>query len=414
MSSFALIVGGIAWPSTAAAIEPYNCAVEAEAPAAAPLEPQIHCFEFFDQAVSFATDGAVDASAWRYNPKAAVESTDFHGRVNNANTAKRILTINFEHPNKTGYALVVFGRNYDCEAGRERIVGKLGGWWNDRISSFVPFNYCWTEHAPDFWNGSNRASSPVFRTAPYDVWKAYPIYTWASKPPTNVPQNLDIPQYVGGVKRDWASAISVHGGVAPQAAADFCGQESSGDRCIYIEETRPTVVPTAQTIEAVVWNCQAPTNPDAPQFGPNYDAAITKTIEKKAGYKLGFEHSWTVGTGADDPVKFEYTFKQIFEHNWESTVSKSYTGTAHVPPGRIAELRSTVPMQEATGRWKITNHLLWYHDNWEVHMKARAPLPNGAIATGIVDHVMTPAERAEWCNKTATGDQVVPVPDVWW
>src|SRR5262245_12182541 len=89
-------------------------------------EPDMACFDWFDEAISYASGNTVDASPWRGDGGAAMNDNNFIQAVNGAPGKQRIYGVDFSDVNFQGIALVVWGDG-SCDPGssNERVFKDL-------------------------------------------------------------------------------------------------------------------------------------------------------------------------------------------------------------------------------------------------------------------------------------------------
>ncbi|MCY0932293.1 hypothetical protein OTB20_40315 [Streptomyces sp. H27-H1] len=362
-----IVVAALSGTGLASATEPlpYNCAVQASPSAG--YKEEMKCFTFFDQAVAYASGGSVDASPWRWDPRGAAYSPQFTNSVNNSDSVRRIYSIEFEHPDYRGYALVVWG-NGDCAPSSEKVVRNLGQnpnrWWTDKIDSFVPYNGCFSEHFDDsnlqgLIGGSNTPSAQINRP-------------------------------------NRTNSLSITGGLSDEESQMDC--DSGRGKCAYTPTARVEYVPSDWKDELISWNCTAV--PQAVRF--------SQTFTRSSTFRWGVESTTTVGTPATAPMKVEQSLKLTFGGDFGSSVSKLYDASQTITPGSVGIISSAVSTKKATGLWNLDyENRKWYHHFWDKTMTASQVDKDSAMNVVFNQRLMTAGERANFCSQSDVGTSEV-------
>ncbi|MFK0239144.1 hypothetical protein [Streptomyces vinaceus] len=325
------------------------------------------CFTFFDEAVKYASGGTVDASQWRWDPRGAVRSPAFTEAVNGAPGDRRILSIEFEHPDHRGYALVTWGTGGNCRPGSERVVKNLGQtadrWWTDRISSFAPYNGCFVEHFDDSNLGSLIGGQ-------------------------NYKSNI-----IKGDNR--TNALSLHGGLSAQEAQNDC--QANKAKCTYEPTSSIEYVPSSMKSEMLGWNCTV--NPQKIRFANN----ITRTSSYSFSVGTSSTYGLEVGSGAAK-AKIETTLSTTFGSEFSTQLSQWYDATQDVSPGYVGIISSGVSVKRITGKWTMDYpNRKWYHHYWYPTMTADQVDKDKPMNISFQERPMTASEKSSFCPQSATG-----------
>ncbi|MFK0238405.1 hypothetical protein [Streptomyces vinaceus] len=366
MTSLALL-GTLAVASPAAAADPlqHNCAVRAMPSVS--YAQEMKCFTFFDQAVAYASGNTVDASAWRWDPRAAIYSPSFTRAVDTAPGDRRILSIEFEHADYRGYALVVWGTGGNCEPGRERVVKNLGQttdhWWTDKVSSFSPYNGCYSEHFDDI----------------------------------NLNRLLDGQNYKMDMTKgnDRTNALSLHGGLSAKEADDDCN--SGKAKCTFTPDAKIEYVPTSIKDEMLGWNCS--TQPQQIRFDDNITRTSSYTFE------MGLSTSYGVEAGIGDTKSHvDTTLSLTFGASFGEQLAKDYDATQVIEPGSVGIISSAVANRKISGTWSVTYpKRKWYHTDWHPSMTAHRLDPDQPMHIVYNQRPMSSAEKASFCSRSSIG-----------
>ncbi|MFF6984453.1 hypothetical protein ACFZAV_43910 [Streptomyces sp. NPDC008343] len=364
---------------SASAAENLNCAVQA-VPDYEDDKPPMVCFADFAKAVQHASGGKVDAWPWNYDPRGAVTSSEFRRLVDSSDSAQQILSIEFDHPDFRGNALVVWGDG-PCtsrlEASRDwnsatesyvvRDLKNTGeSFWNDTIASFVPFNGCYSEKFKS-------VSDDPLQLSESDLLGGGPVASNMS-----------------AAHQNSASSLAITGGLFDYDAYSRCQNSFDTPECKFIQPVSLATVQRQQD-EMIGWNCTTD-----PVTLPYDDAAITH----RSSYKIGGRVSVSTGDGTETG-KIEASLDAKFRQPFANIEYSSYAKEHQIPAGHVGVLSSTLPAQELRNTLELNyRERELYHYYWHKNITAVRPADGEQIEFNFAVHPMTSSERSSKCAQS--------------